>query len=38
VHLWLAPLITYRVSLNHWKEAYTRQPTDVKTVPEFAAA
>jgi glucose 1-dehydrogenase len=36
--LWLARLITRRVSLSQWKEAYTKQPTDVKTVLEFSAA
>jgi threonine dehydrogenase-like Zn-dependent dehydrogenase len=33
---WLGRLITRAVPLDKWKEAYTRQPTDVKVVLEFA--
>jgi threonine dehydrogenase-like Zn-dependent dehydrogenase len=32
---WLAKLITRKVGLDSWKDAYTRQPTDVKVVLEF---
>ena len=32
---WLGRLVNRRVSLNDWKEAYARQPDDVKTVIEF---
>ena len=32
---WLAKLITRRVPLDHWHEAYSRQPGDVKTVLAF---
>jgi threonine dehydrogenase-like Zn-dependent dehydrogenase len=32
---WLARLITRRVPLDHWQDAYTRQPGDVKTVLDF---
>ncbi|HEY3809891.1 MAG TPA: glucose 1-dehydrogenase, partial [Acidimicrobiales bacterium] len=34
---WLARLITRRVPLMSWQEAYRRQPTDVKVVLEFAS-
>ena len=33
---WLSRLITRRVPLAQWQEAYQRQPNDVKTVLEFA--
>ena len=33
---WLAKLITRSVPLDQWKDAYTRQPTDVKVVLEFS--
>ena len=33
---WLARLITRTVPLDNWKDAYTRQPTDVKVVLEFS--
>jgi glucose 1-dehydrogenase len=32
---WLAGLITRRVPLSNWHDAYTRQPGDVKTVLAF---
>ncbi len=32
---WLARLITRRVPLSAWRDAYERQPTDVKVVLEF---
>ena len=32
---WLGRLVNRRVSLDDWKEAYTRRPDDVKTVIEF---
>jgi threonine dehydrogenase-like Zn-dependent dehydrogenase len=32
---WLGRLITRKVPLSDWKEAYTRQPTDVKVVLQF---
>jgi threonine dehydrogenase-like Zn-dependent dehydrogenase len=34
---WLAKLITRRVPLSSWRDAYTRQPGDVKTVLDFTA-
>jgi threonine dehydrogenase-like Zn-dependent dehydrogenase len=34
---WLSKLITRRVALDSWRDAYTRQPNDVKVVLEFAA-
>jgi threonine dehydrogenase-like Zn-dependent dehydrogenase len=34
---WLAKLITRRVSLDRWQDAYTRQPGDVKTVLAFGS-
>jgi threonine dehydrogenase-like Zn-dependent dehydrogenase len=34
---WLARLITRRVPLDHWRDAYARQPGDVKTVLDFQA-
>ncbi|MGH9122062.1 MAG: glucose 1-dehydrogenase [Acidimicrobiales bacterium] len=33
---WLGRLITRRVTLDHWADAYQRQPDDVKTVLSFA--
>jgi len=33
---WLARLITRRVSLSDWRDAYTRRPDDVKTVLELS--
>jgi threonine dehydrogenase-like Zn-dependent dehydrogenase len=33
---WLAKLITRRVPLDRWHEAYVREPTDVKAVLQFA--
>ena len=32
---WLAKVISRRVSLAKWREAYQRTPTDVKVVLEF---
>jgi threonine dehydrogenase-like Zn-dependent dehydrogenase len=32
---WLAGLITRRVPLGQWADAYTRQPGDIKTVLDF---
>ena len=34
---WLSKLITRRVALDSWRDAYTRQPNDVKVVLEFDA-
>jgi threonine dehydrogenase-like Zn-dependent dehydrogenase len=34
-HQWLAKLITRRVPLSQWHDAYARQPGDVKTVLDF---
>jgi threonine dehydrogenase-like Zn-dependent dehydrogenase len=34
---WLARLITRRVPLSSWRDAYARQPGDVKTVLDFTA-
>jgi glucose 1-dehydrogenase len=34
---WLARLITRRVPLDSWREAFERQPDDVKVVLDFAA-
>jgi threonine dehydrogenase-like Zn-dependent dehydrogenase len=34
---WLAKLITRRVPLSQWRDAYARQPGDVKTVLAFQA-
>ncbi|HMC38757.1 MAG TPA: glucose 1-dehydrogenase [Acidimicrobiales bacterium] len=34
---WLARLVTRRVPLTNWKDAYQRQPGDVKVVLEFDA-
>jgi glucose 1-dehydrogenase len=34
---WLARLITRKVPLAQWRDAYTRQPNDVKTVLSFAS-
>jgi threonine dehydrogenase-like Zn-dependent dehydrogenase len=34
---WLARLVTRRVPLSSWRDAYTRQPGDVKTVLDFTA-
>jgi threonine dehydrogenase-like Zn-dependent dehydrogenase len=33
---WLDRLITRRVPLDHWSEAYTRQPDDIKATLQFA--
>ncbi|MHB1534392.1 MAG: glucose 1-dehydrogenase [Acidimicrobiales bacterium] len=33
---WLARLVTRSVALDHWQEAYQRQPGDVKVVLSFA--
>jgi glucose 1-dehydrogenase len=33
---WLAGLITRQAPLEHWAEAYTREPDDIKTVLSFA--
>jgi threonine dehydrogenase-like Zn-dependent dehydrogenase len=35
---WLARLITRHVPLSSWRDAYVRQPTDVKVVLEFDSA
>jgi glucose 1-dehydrogenase len=32
---WLAKLITRRVPLSQWQDAYARQPGDVKSVLDF---
>ncbi len=32
---WLARLITRRVPLSHWQEAFEQRPEDVKTVVDF---
>ena len=32
---WLAGLITRRVPLGQWADAYNRQPGDIKTVLDF---
>ncbi len=37
-HDWLGRLITRRVPLTQWRDAYTRRDGDVKTVLEFAPA
>jgi threonine dehydrogenase-like Zn-dependent dehydrogenase len=34
-HDWLAGLITRRVPLDRWADAYARQPDDIKTVLDF---
>jgi glucose 1-dehydrogenase len=34
---WLAGLITRRVSLGQWSDAYNRRPDDIKTVLDFTA-
>jgi glucose 1-dehydrogenase len=34
---WLSRLITRRVTVEHWREAFVRQPHDVKVVLDFAA-
>jgi threonine dehydrogenase-like Zn-dependent dehydrogenase len=34
---WLGRLITRRVPLDKWREAFTPQPNDIKVVVEFAA-
>jgi threonine dehydrogenase-like Zn-dependent dehydrogenase len=34
---WLADLITRRVPLSEWAQAYTREPDDIKTVLDFTA-
>ncbi len=33
---WLGRLISRRVSLDHWQDAYQRQPEDVKVVLDFS--
>lgn len=33
---WLARLITRRVPLSQWRDAYTRQPSDVKVTLDFS--
>jgi glucose 1-dehydrogenase len=35
---WLADLITRRVPLAEWRDAYARKPDDVKTILDFADA
>jgi glucose 1-dehydrogenase len=35
---WLADLITRRVPIGRWADAYTRRPDDIKTVLDFGAA
>ena len=35
---WLADLITRRVPLEAWADAYTRQPDDIKTILDFPGA
>jgi threonine dehydrogenase-like Zn-dependent dehydrogenase len=35
---WLRQLITRRVSLAHWREAFEQRPDDVKTVIDFTAS
>ena len=32
---WLSRLVTRRVPIDHWRDAFTRHPDDVKTVLEF---
>jgi len=32
---WLARLVTRRVPLGQWQDAYVRQPGDVKTTLDF---
>jgi threonine dehydrogenase-like Zn-dependent dehydrogenase len=34
---WLGRLISRRVTLDHWQDAYQRQPGDVKVVLEFSS-
>ena len=34
---WLNLLVTRKVPLGHWQEAYQRRPGDVKTVLQFAS-
>jgi threonine dehydrogenase-like Zn-dependent dehydrogenase len=36
-HAWLMRLITRRVPLSQWADAYQRRPGDVKTVLDFLA-
>jgi threonine dehydrogenase-like Zn-dependent dehydrogenase len=33
---WLARVVSRRVSLDHWQDAYQRQPDDVKVVLQFS--
>jgi threonine dehydrogenase-like Zn-dependent dehydrogenase len=33
---WLSRLITRRVPLDRWKEAFERRPGDVKTIVDFS--
>ena len=35
---WLARLITRRVPLSHWREAFEQRPGDIKVVVDFAGA
>ena len=35
---WLADLITRRVPLDRWADAYTRRPDDIKTILDFPNA
>jgi hypothetical protein len=32
---WLARLLTRRVPVSHWRDAYERQPDDIKTTLHF---
>ena len=32
---WLAGLITRRVSIDHWSDAYIHHPDDIKTTLQF---
>jgi len=34
---WLARLITRRVPLDRWQEAFERRPNDIKVVIDFTA-
>jgi glucose 1-dehydrogenase len=35
---WLAGLVTRRVAIGQWPEAYTREPEDIKTILHFGSA
>jgi threonine dehydrogenase-like Zn-dependent dehydrogenase len=35
---WLARLITRRVPLSHWQEAFERRDNDIKVIVDFTAA